>query len=101
MMHRRGAWAKPTKHLTINVLFKLGDPMPTETVYLRRVYHAADGVDGLLVDQELDFGEFAFPPASIFVVKRGITLAVAIVSCFHSMNKRHTYDSRGALELAE
>jgi len=61
--------------LPVDVLFELGHPVPPDAIGLRRVHHATDGIDGLLVDEELELDELALPPTCVLVVERSVPLA--------------------------
>lgn len=57
-----------TEHLAVDVLFEFGDPLAAQPVDLGGMDDAADGVDGLFVDEELEFDEVALAPACVLVV---------------------------------
>ena len=66
------------EHLALDVLLELGDPLAAEAFDLGQVDDAGDGVDGLLVDEELELDEAALAPAGVFVVEGGVTLGRAL-----------------------
>lgn len=69
-----------TKHLAVDVLLKLGHPLPAQTIDLRGVDDAANCVDGLPVDEQLQLDELALPPACVFVIERRIPLSIRRLS---------------------
>jgi hypothetical protein len=63
--------------LPVDVLFEFTDPVSANAVGLRAMHDPADCVDGLLVDEELYFGQFALAPAGILVVESCVPLSAA------------------------
>ena len=70
-----------TKHLPVNVFLEFGNPLPADSLDLRRMHHSTYGVDWLLIHQELKLDDLAFSPASVLVVQCGVSLA----ACHQSM----------------
>ena len=73
---------KLTKHLPVHVRLELGHPLLAHPLRLRRVNHPADGVDRLLVDQQLQLEQLALAPARLLVVERRVALTGDPVSPF-------------------
>ena len=75
---------KLTKHLPVHVRLELGHPLLAHPLRLRRVDDLADGVDRLLVDQQLQLDQMALAPPGLLVVERRVTLARSRVSRYRS-----------------
>jgi hypothetical protein len=69
--------------LPVDVLFKLGHPLPAQTIDLRGMDNSADCVDGLSVDEQLQLDELALPPACVFVIERRVSLSIQPSSQYH------------------
>lgn len=59
------------------MFFELGDPLPAQAFYLRRMHHSADGIHGLSVDKQLQLHKLALAPPGVFVVESRIALSIA------------------------
>ena len=60
------------EHLAVNVLGEFLHPFLAQPLGLRGVDDARDGVDGHLVDVQLQFGDGAGFEAGVFVVEAGV-----------------------------
>lgn len=68
------------------MFFELGDPLPTQPFYLRRMHHSADSIYGLSVDKQLQLHKLALAPSSVFVIESCIALSISRKSVYSDAN---------------